>query len=82
MVRSGPRPPCLRGCVAQAKWEYCESVEMPGWRRYELVMHEGAILMEGVRTENGGIEFFELGLRIVECQDLGGADKGEVPGEQ
>lgn len=55
---------------------------MPGWRRYELVMHEGAILMEGVRTENGGIEFFELGLRIVECQDLGGADKGEVPGEQ
>ncbi len=28
-ARSGPRPPCFLGCEAQAKWEYCESVETP-----------------------------------------------------
>ena len=28
-LRSGPRPPSLRGWVAQAKWENLESVEMP-----------------------------------------------------
>ncbi len=73
-MRSGPRPPCLRGWVAQARWEKWESVDAAAGTDETGV----AMRLRGMRTDKSSVDRLELGERVVEREDLRRADEGEI----
>lgn len=66
----------MRGWVAHARWEKCESVEAP--RKSEDGHEISKIERQNMHTEENSVDRLELGKGVVERKNLRRADEGEV----